>query len=151
MGQHRFHTPAGEALRQHQEAVADLHLRDLLADPARPPAMTVTAGPLTIDFSRMLGDSTTLDLLADLAIELNVPHELEAMTSGALVNTTEQRAALHTALRADPQPPILVNGHDVLPGVAKTSADVSAFVEAVTSGTKRGASGERICDVVVIG
>lgn len=151
MGHNRFHQPAGEALRQHQAAVTDLHLRDLLRDAARPPAMTLTAGPLTIDFSRMLGDSTTLQRLADLALELGVPEQLKAMTSGALVNATERRAALHTALRANGEPPILVDGHDVLPGVAKTSADVSEFVEAITSGRRRGASGERFSDVVVIG
>jgi glucose-6-phosphate isomerase len=113
--------------------------------------MTVAAGPLTVDFSRMLGDATTLQLLADLAVELEVPHQLAAMASGAVVNVTEKRSALHTALRADPSRAIIVDGADVLPDVTDTSRRVSEYVEAVTSGARRGASGERITDVVVIG
>lgn len=113
--------------------------------------MTLAAGPLTVDFSRMLGDPTTLQLLADLAAELEVPRQLAAMASGAHVNATEDRAALHTALRASAEPPVLVDGHDVLPHVAQTAAQVSDFVEAVATGARRGSSGGRITDVVVIG
>ncbi len=151
MGHDRFQQQAGVALRNHQVAVAGLHLRDLLRDPDRPAEMTLAAGPLTVDFSRMLGDPTTLRLLADLATELDVPRQLKAMTSGAKVNITEGRAALHTALRASAEPPILVDGEDVMPDVTRTAARVSDFVEAVATGARRGSSGDRITDVVVIG
>ncbi len=151
MGHDRFQMPAGAALRTHQAAVAGLHLRDLLADVERPASMTLTAGPLTVDFSRMLGDPTTLRMLADLATELDVPGQLAAMASGAPVNRTEDRAALHTALRANAVPPILVGGRDVLPDVISTAARVSDFVEAVATGARPGASGTRITDVILIG
>jgi glucose-6-phosphate isomerase len=147
----RFQTPKGDVLRTHQGEVVGLHLRDLLADPTRPASMTLGAGPLTVDFSRMLGDATTLRLLADLAVDLEIPSRLSAMASGAVVNTTEHRAALHTALRAEPSRAILVDGADILPDVNQTSRTVSEYVEAVTSGARRGATGERTTDVVVIG
>ncbi len=151
MGHDRFQQPVGVALRSHQTAIAGLHLRDLLTDVDRPAAMTLAAGPLTVDFSRMLGDPTTLHLLADLASDLAVPQQLAAMASGDPVNTTEGRAALHTALRANAQPPILVDGENVLPDVARTAARVSDFVEAVTTGARPGSSGTRITDVILIG
>jgi len=151
VGHERFQKQAGEALRAHQATLAGLHLRDLLMDPGRPGSMTVTAGPLTLDFSRMIGQPATMDLLAELAVELGVPRQLVAMASGAAVNTTEKRAALHTALRASPQPPIMVDGEDVLPDVAETATRVSDFVEAVTTGTRRDSGGDRITDVVMIG
>lgn len=113
--------------------------------------MTLAAGPLTVDFSRMLGDPTTLQMLADLATELDVPGQLAAMASGAPVNRTEDRAALHTALRAHAAPPIVVGGRDVLPDVISTAARVSDFVEAVATGARPGANGTRISDVILIG
>lgn len=151
MGHDRFEKPAGEALRKHQATVADLHLRELLRDQGRPATLTFAAGPLTVDFTRMLGDATTLRLLAEFATELGVPAKLAAMASGAIVNTTEGRAALHTALRAEATPPILVGGQDVLPGVGQTASRVSDFVEEVATGARRGSTGERITDVVLIG
>lgn len=121
------------------------HLREVLDDTQRPASMTFTAGPLTVDLSRMLGNTTTLDLLADLAVELDIPGQLAAMTSGAIVNTTERRAALHTALRAAD------DGSDLAAEVGRTATRVSEFVESITTGVRRGSSGERITDVVVIG
>ena len=151
MADDRFLTPEAQALRTHQATIARLHLRDLLVDPSRPASMTFTAGPLTIDFSRMLGSTTTLDLLGSLAVSLGIPQKLRAMASGEVVNPTEQRAALHTALRADRDAQITVDGEDVMSDVTHTADAVSAYVEVVTSGARRGATGDRLTDVVVIG
>ncbi len=146
-----FQTPEAQILRTHQAEIVSQHLRDLLTDPSRPRSMTLTAGPLTVDFSRMLGNTTTLELLGSLADALRVPERLKAMVSGEVVNVTEQRAALHTALRADHDAHITVDGADVMPDVTQTADAVSAYVEAVRSGARRGATGERLTDVVVIG
>lgn len=151
MANERFQTPEAEALRRHQHDVSCEHLRDALTDPARPAAMTMAVGPLTVDFSRMLGRPETLELLGALAVALDVPGRVQAMASGAEVNTTEHRAALHTALRADPGQPIRVADEDVMPEVLGTANAVSNYVEAVTSGKRLGATGEPITDVVVIG
>ena len=140
----RFQTPAAQALRDQQGEVALRHLRDVLNDPGRPAELTLAAGPLTLDFTRMLGDRRTLELLASLADELDVPSLVTAMMSGKLVNRTENRAALHTALRAEDTSSVSVGGVDVMPAVRHTSTAVSDFVETVTSGGRRGATGERI-------
>ena len=113
MATERFQTPEAEALRRHQRDVSDVHLRDALTDPSRPRAMTLAVGPLTVDFSRMLGGPETLELLGALAVALEVPAQVKAMASGAEVNTTEPRAALHTALRPDPRQPIMLTGEDI--------------------------------------
>ncbi len=147
----RFDTPAGRALREQSTTVAQLQLRDTLTDTARPASLTHTIGPLTVDFSRMRGDASTTTLLADLAVELGVTERLVSMAAGGLVNPTEGRAALHTALRADPAVPIEVDGGDVMPDVTETAQRVSSYVAAVTSGERRGATGQRITDVVAIG
>jgi glucose-6-phosphate isomerase len=147
----RFDTPAGRSLREHSVTVAQRHLRDELRDPTRPRALTFTAGPLTVDCSRMRGDVGTARLLVDLATELGIIGNLQAMMSGEHVNPTEDRAALHTALRAAPDAVIAVDGTDVMPEVRETEGRVSDFVEAVSSGERRGSTGERITDVVVIG
>ncbi|MFL6178516.1 MAG: glucose-6-phosphate isomerase, partial [Actinomycetes bacterium] len=147
----RFDTPAGRSLREHSVTVAQRHLRDELRDPTRPASLTFPVGPLTVDLSRMRGDLSTAHLLADLAVQLGVTERLASMMRGAEVNPTERRAALHTALRASEDAVIAVDGADVMPEVRQTEQRVSDFVEAVSSGERRGSTGERISDVVVIG
>ena len=147
----RFDTPAGRALREQSTTVAQLHLRDTLTDTARPASLTHTIGPLTVDFSRMRGDASTTTLLADLAVELGVTERLTAMATGGIVNVTERRAALHTALRASSATVIDVDGGNVMSDVTETAERVSAYVTAVTSGERRGATGQRITDIVAIG
>jgi glucose-6-phosphate isomerase len=146
-----FETTAGTALRAHRDAIDAHHLRDLVDDEERVRAMTLPAGPLTVDLSRMRGDVQTLDLLGRLADELRVPEHLAAMVEGQVVNVTEQRPALHTALRTPRGEAVLVDGVDVMPEVLATQGRVSDFVEAVLSGRHRGATGELITDAVVIG
>jgi glucose-6-phosphate isomerase len=147
----RFDMPAGRALREHSTTVAQRHLRDELDDPARPAALTFTSGPLTVDITRMRGNVDTAHLLADLAVDLGVTHRLQAMMRGELVNPTEGRAALHTALRAPADAVITVDGTDVMPEVRETQQRVSSFVESVTQGARLTAQGERFTDVIVIG
>jgi glucose-6-phosphate isomerase len=147
----RFDTPAGRSLREQSATIAQRNLRDDLRDPTRPAALTFTAGPLTVDLSRMRGDTRTAQLLADLSLELGVSDRLIAMMTGAHVNVTEDRAALHTALRAPSDAVVFVDGADVMPDVRASEERVSDFVESVSSGERRGSSGERLTDVVVIG
>ncbi|MEO8106567.1 MAG: glucose-6-phosphate isomerase [Actinomycetes bacterium] len=151
MANERFKTPTAEALRAHQVNVKQRHLRDALSDPNRPAAMTIDAGPLRVDFSRMLGGPDTLALLGALAEELDIPAQVRAMASGSEVNATEHRAALHTALRGDPQQPVMVAGVNVMPEVVEMADAVSSYVASVTSGKRRGHGGDQITDVVVIG
>ncbi len=151
MARDRFDSPAGSALRDHRSTIVSTHLRTALDDPARPAALTFTAGPLTIDLSRMLGDPSTIHLLADLAVELGVPERLHGMATGQQVNGTERRAALHTALRAASTERVVVDGQNVVPEVVATAERVSTYVDAVRSGERLGATGEQFRSAVVMG
>jgi len=99
----------------------------------------------------MLGTPATLSQLAAIADEERIGERLQAMADGEIVNATERRAALHTALRQSTDTVITVDGDDVIPEVAAVQDRVTAFVEAVASGERRGGTGETIRSVVVIG
>lgn len=123
---------------------------DLFADPDRPRAFSVEFDGALFDYSKTyLTDDARAALIA-LCHERGVAERREAMFSGQKINQTEGRAVLHTALRNLGGDPIMVDGHDVMPGVQDTLMRMAAFAEAVRSGTFRGAGGA-IRDVVNIG
>ena len=142
---------------------ADLHAR-LTAHAARltalPPAAVFTAGRrhlraeaagLVLDYSRQLVDAAALEDLWALAKSAALPDALAAQAGGAIVNPTEGRAALHTALRDPATAPLLVNGVDVRADIAHTRAQCRAFVAAVHGGQRLSATGVRFTDVINIG
>ncbi len=140
------------ALEQHAEAFGDLHLRDLFAaDLDRGTALTVTAGQWYLDYSKNRLSSQTIGLLAALADQAGLRDAIEAMFSGAHINATEDRAVLHTALRAPAGEGIEVDGQDVTGDVHRVLAEMAEFATAVRSGGWRGATGETITTVVNIG
>ncbi|MFJ9735313.1 glucose-6-phosphate isomerase, partial [Streptomyces sp. NPDC101171] len=109
-------TPEWSALAKHREELADTHLRDLFAaDPARGAGYTLQVGDLHIDYSKHLVTDDTLRLLRDLAAATDVFGLRDAMFRGEKINITEDRAVLHTALRAAPDAVIEVDGENVVP------------------------------------
>jgi len=144
-------TTAGLALREHHKHIGSQHLRDLLQQPHRATGMTRSMGNLQVDFSRARADTNTLALLSDLASELQIEQKLKAMVSGVHLNTTENRAALHTALRLSDDDELVVDGADVAAEVSRVKQRMSQFVDSVHSGQWQGATGKRITDVVNIG
>ncbi|MEO8328740.1 MAG: glucose-6-phosphate isomerase [Candidatus Nanopelagicales bacterium] len=144
-------TTAGQKLSGHHDLLRDQHLRSLLRQPGRVAALTIPVGDLVVDFTRIRGDSTTLDLLASLADELQIPAQLAAMTHGDRVNTTEGRPALHTATRLPTGSSLLVDGHDVAADVASVNAQMATFVDSIHGGQWLGATGQPIRNVVNIG
>jgi glucose-6-phosphate isomerase len=145
-------TPEWAALAQHAEAMAGTTLRDLFAaDAGRAARFTRTVGDLTVDLSKQRIAPRTLELLLALQLRANVRERLAAQMAGVPINVTEQRAVLHTALRAPRGSVIEVGGHDVVPEVHDVLDRMAAFVERVRSGSWRGATGERIRAVVNIG
>jgi len=144
--------PEWKALSAHQSIVADLHLRELFAgNPGRADAMTHNAGDLTVDFAKHRITDETIGLLVALAERAELPQRIEAMFEGERINNTEDRAVLHTALRAPTDAEILVDGQNVVPAVHDVLAKAGAFAERVRAGTWTGASGKRIATVVNIG
>jgi glucose-6-phosphate isomerase len=121
------------------------------ADPDRAKSLTFTAGDLYVDLSKNLLTSDVLDALADLADQVGLADRTEAMFSGEHINVTEDRAVLHTALRAHADSSLIVDGVDVIPEVHATLAKVYGFADQVRSGSWVGVTGQRITTVVNIG
>ncbi|MEW2391500.1 glucose-6-phosphate isomerase [Streptomyces venezuelae] len=144
--------PEWTALTEHRDRLGEVQLRELFAaDPARGTAYTLQVGDLHIDYSKHLVTDETLTLLRDLAAATDVFGLRDAMFRGEKINTTEDRAVLHTALRAPRDADIEVDGENVVPAVHAVLDKMSAFSEKVRSGEWTGHTGKRIKNVVNIG
>ncbi|HKG50161.1 MAG TPA: glucose-6-phosphate isomerase [Actinomycetales bacterium] len=144
--------PEWRALQEHYEVVSKIHLRSLFADdPSRGERMAATVGDAYLDFSKHRVTHETLRLLVDLAEARDLRGRTQAMFSGQKINTTENRAVLHVALRAAEGQVIEVDGRNVVPDVHEVLGRMRAFAEQVRTGEWRGHTGERIRNVVNIG
>jgi len=147
--------PATEEWRRlvtHFEAVRDRHLRDLFAeDPRRGPSMTVTAGDLTLDYSKHRATGETMAALMGVARRAGVEARRDAMFAGRHINTTEDRAVLHVALRMPEGARLVVDGQDVVGDVHRVLDRMASVAERLRSGQWTGATGRRITAVVNIG
>jgi glucose-6-phosphate isomerase len=144
--------PAWAALERHHATIADTTLRDLFADdPARGERMTVEDAGLFLDYSKNRVTDETISLLLRLAEESGLAQRREAMFSGARINTTEDRAVLHTALRAPRTARVMADGVDVVPGVHEVLERMAVFADGVRSGSWVGHTGRPIKAVVNIG
>ena len=141
-----------KALQAHHEKVAPLHLRELFeTDPDRARRLTVEAGELFLDYSKHRITAETVQLLVALAERAGLPEKIGAMYSGEHINTSEDRAVLHTALRLPRDAGLVVDGQDVVADVHATLEAMGAFADKVRSGEWTGATGRRISTVVNIG
>ncbi len=145
-------SPAWQALINHQRELADVHMRDLFArDPQRFARFSLRLGDILFDYSKNRVTTETMTLLMDLARQARLADKIAAMFNGAKINTTENRAVLHVALRNRANRPILVDGEDVMPEVNRVLAQMRQFSKKVRSGEWRGYTGKAITDVVNIG
>ncbi|NUK02277.1 glucose-6-phosphate isomerase [Streptomyces lunaelactis] len=145
-------TPEWAALGKHREQLGETHLRELFAaDTARGTEYTLQAGDLYLDYSKHLVTDETLALLRELAAATDVSGLRDAMFRGEKINTTEDRAVLHTALRAPRNAVIEVDGENVVPAVHAVLDRMSAFSDRIRSGEWTGHTGKRIKNVVNIG
>ncbi len=143
---------AWRELESHWELLQALEMRDLFAqDPERVDSFSLESCGILLDYSKNLITDQTMELLLKLADEADVAGWIERMYAGDKINSTEQRAALHVALRNRTDRPMLVDGVDVMPEVNRVLAQMEGFVHRVRSGEWRGYSGKRISDVVNIG
>ncbi len=144
--------PVWKSLEEHYQQTKDLHLRTLFAnDPGRGQQMTAEAEGIYLDYSKNLITGETLRLLCDLAESVDVRARIQAMFRGDKINITEQRAVLHTALRAPRNTSILVDGKDVVPDVHAVLDQMADFSTRVRSGEWKGFSGKRIRNIINIG
>ena len=146
-------TKAWKALEAHFAANKDRQLSELFAaDPARFDKFSTTyKDNILVDYSKNLITDETLDLLIDLAHEVDLRSAIDAMFNGEKINHTEGRAVLHTALRNRSNRPVMVDGKDVMPEVNAVLAKIKAFCDSVISGEWKGYTGKAIQHVVNIG
>ncbi|WP_329548314.1 glucose-6-phosphate isomerase [Streptomyces sp. NBC_01356] len=145
-------TPEWTALAKHREELGETHLRDLFAaDPGRGTGYTLEVGDLHVDYSKHLVNDETLRLLRELAASTDVFGLRDAMFRGEKINTTEDRAVLHTALRAPSGTVVEVDGENVVPAVHAVLDKMARFSERVRSGEWTGHTGKRIKNIVNVG
>jgi glucose-6-phosphate isomerase len=144
--------PAWQALVTHHARIGSVHLRELFAaDPERGTRWTVGAAGLYLDYAKQRIDDETVALLAALARDCGLHERTAAMFAGELINTTEQRAVLHTALRAPSGERLWLDGVDVVDQVHAVLDRMATFSEQVRSGAWRGHTGRPIRHVINIG
>jgi glucose-6-phosphate isomerase len=144
--------PAWKALEAHYQTMHHLHLRQLFADdPKRGERFTAEAAGIYFDYSKNRITDETIRLLVQLARDCSLRERIEAMFSGAKINTTEKRAVLHTALRAADGDRFIVDGKNVVSDVHEVLGRMADFANQVRSGTWRGYTGKRVRNVVNIG
>ncbi len=145
-------TPAWGQLQSHFEQVRGQTLRELFdADPERGERLVADGAGLFLDFSKNRITDETMMLLGELARERGVEQRREAMFAGEHINTSEDRAVLHVALRMPRERSLIVDGVDVVKQVHETLDRMAAFSERVRSGEWRGHTGKPITAVVNIG
>uniref|UniRef100_M4BUY2 Glucose-6-phosphate isomerase n=1 Tax=Hyaloperonospora arabidopsidis (strain Emoy2) TaxID=559515 RepID=M4BUY2_HYAAE len=144
-------SPAWKVLEAHAAEIQATHLRDLLSNDARNAAMRTHQEGIHLDFSRQNATPKTLNLLLDLAEAAEVTKKLQAMASGEHINSTEDRAVMHMALRAPKTCSLLVDGHDVVPQVHQVLDNIRIFATNVRSGAFVGATGKPLKHVISVG
>ena len=145
-------SPAWQALKAHHTTIEPVHMRQMFRDdPARFDKFSVQLGGLLFDYSKNRVDTETIGLLTDLARQAGVQSQIERMFAGEKINATEQRAALHTALRNRSGQPVYVDGKDVMPDVQSVLELMRRFSDKVRTGRHVGHTGKRITDIVNLG
>jgi glucose-6-phosphate isomerase len=127
------------------------HLKHLLEDENRLAKFSLKAAGIFYDFSRQRLDDKAMELLFELADSLKLKQQFDAMAGGEKINTTENRAALHTAARNFSDKSVLVDGKDVMPEIRNVREDIKLFASKVHEGQITGSTGKPFKNVVVIG
>jgi len=144
--------PAWEALRTHYQQISAIHMRDMFReDPGRFDRFSTRFQDILLDYSKNRINEETMQLLFDLALEVDLRNAINRMFAGEKINNTEDRAVLHVALRNRSNRPIFVDGEDVMPAVNHVLSRMRDFTEKVRSGQWLGCTGKRITDIVNIG
>jgi len=145
-------TDSWKKLQSHFENLKPHHLKALFdSNPNRANDLTIQWDDFYVDYSKNRITKETLELLVDLANELDLSDAISKYFEGDIINETEKRAVLHTALRTSSDNEVLVDGTNVIPGVQEVKAQIKAFTDKVVNGEHKGFTGKTITDVVNIG
>jgi glucose-6-phosphate isomerase len=138
--------------KHHEEEMNRKHMKDLFAaDANRFEQYSISTNDILFDYSKNIITEKTVQLLMQLANDCSLKPAIEAQFAGQVINETENRAVLHTALRNFSDTPILVDGNDILPEIKRVQKQMKSFCEAVHSGEHKGYTGKKITSIVNIG
>ncbi len=145
--------PIWQNLRAHAATMErpEKHLKYLIAEEERLARFSLKEADIFYDYSRQRVDETAMDLLFELAESCQIKHRFEAMVGGQTVNTTENRAALHTASRSFSKDPIMLDNQDIMPDLRNIREQIKTFSEKVHQQEITGSTGKAFDQVVVIG
>jgi glucose-6-phosphate isomerase len=145
-------TVSWSKLQKHYNEMQNASMQEMFkADPSRTEKFNIKWNDFLIDFSKNIINQETIALLLDLAKEVGLKEAIEDYFNGALINQTENRAVLHTALRAKEDAVVNVNGENVIPEVYEVKNKIKVFTNEVVSGERKGYSNKSFTDVVNIG
>ena len=145
-------SPAYQKLEQHLADIANTPMRDLFAaDPTRFLKYSLQGPEIFLDYSKNRINDTTLTLLLDLAEERQLPQQINALFSGSAINSTENRAVLHTALRQQSSEPVMVGGRNIIEDIKNTHQRMRELVDKIHAKTLLGYTGKAIDTLVSIG
>ncbi len=143
---------AWKELQSYAKRHATTHLRDVFAaDPTRGARYHLTAGDVNLNYAKNRVDDEVMRRLYDIARERSIEAVRDAMFHGELINTTERRAVLHTALRNQSDHHLIADGSDVMPQVKRVLEKMTRFTNRIYDGTWRGYTGKPITHVINIG
>ncbi|USD26398.1 glucose-6-phosphate isomerase [Flagellimonas marinaquae] len=144
-------TNAWKKLQQHYQETKEVHLRELFSEEGRGKKLSIQWNDFLVDYSKNRISDKTLELLLQLADEVGLKDSLKSYFQGELINQTEGRAVLHTALRAKKGEEIYVDGVNIVDEVFEVKDKIKSFSDAVISGERKGHTGKPFTDVVNIG
>jgi glucose-6-phosphate isomerase len=144
-------TESWTKLKTHFNEIENKEIKNLLSSRSNPSSFNLEWNDFNIDISKNRVDNTTLNLLLDLAKECKLDDAIAKQFNGSVINETEKRAVLHTAVRADGNEKINVDGQNVIPSILETRNKIKSFTNDVISGNLKGYSNKTFTDVVNIG
>ena len=144
-------TSAWQKLTNHFNDIQHINIKDLDKEENRKDDFSIQFDDLFVDFSKNRITKETLNLLVELAEEVDLKDAIEKQFSGAVINVTEGREVLHTALRSTSDDPLLVEGKNIKPQIQSALRKIKSFSNKVISGKWKGYTGKSITDVVNIG
>jgi len=145
-------TATWQKIQDHFEKMNQTSMKDLFAsDSERASKFHIQWNDFLVDYSKNIANQETLDLLLQLANEVQLKQAISSYFEGDLINQTENRAVLHTALRAKESAKVMVDGVNVMPEIYSVKNKIKNFSNEVISGNKKGFTGKSFTDIVNIG
>lgn len=145
-------TATWQKIQDHFEKMNQTSMKDLFAsDSERASKFHIQWNDFLVDYSKNIANQETLDLLLQLANEVQLKQAIASYFEGDIINQTENRAVLHTALRAKESSKVIVDGVNVMPEIYSVKNKIKNFSNEVISGNKKGFTGKSFTDIVNIG